>query len=125
MDVAGSDHINNDGDVPFLEVEWDSNVVIVSAILLCTTLWILFPYFKKRQKNSYELTNKELEETNEDIEEVEEEEIEEETDLPDEIYFEVFQYLEAHEREELSLVSWHWKTIVEDSRLWISLYHFN
>lgn len=102
----------------------DIRVVIITCILLlCTPLfWILFPHIKKRLKQARNAEKeKEIEPHIEETgtETVEEEE---ENDLPDEIYFEVFQYLEAHERDNLSLVSWKWKNIVEDSRLWISLY---
>jgi hypothetical protein len=61
----------------------------------------------------------------EDTEKGEEgEEIEDREILPDEMYFEIFSFLNAEEMEPLSLISWRWKGIVEDSRLWVSLYLF-
>eukprot|EP00026_Physarum_polycephalum_P012440 Phypoly_transcript_12749.p1 GENE.Phypoly_transcript_12749~~Phypoly_transcript_12749.p1 ORF type:complete len:184 (+),score=42.85 Phypoly_transcript_12749:117-668(+) len=78
-------------------------------------------------KESAEGTDEEEDQTDaikrkEELVEESEEEEEIQSSLPDEMFFEIFSYLSAEEMEPLSLVSWHWKTIVEDSRLWVSLY---
>ncbi len=44
--------------------------------------------------------------------------------LPEELYFTIFQYLEASELEVLNFVSKKWKRLVEDSFLWWNLYPF-
>lgn len=110
---------------------WETNAiaVVIALFIVVITPIAWFILFKKRYKEPHYAPSKKEDEKQiiqgKDNGELDEELEEEDDDLlPDELYFEIFSYLKAEEMEPLSNVSWKWKRVVEDSRLWISLYHY-